>query len=310
MTDNKDFSIDNQMYRIEIFRNVQLGADATRIIVPTLILNDTAKEMVRVCVAGIQKFTTEDVEIWLVDNNSPPRYARWLTQFNANVNIILNHTEPVNPFLKLSLKQKIRYLFSPPLKKQMIDGSYANAIALELGRRVINPATRTIFTMHYDAIPIRYGWLKYMKSKLNATVRAVGYRQNTLRVKAPHIAGLLLDYTLFESLEMSFLPNMRRERFPNQPEYDTGDQIAMQIRTHNLGFEITHNTFNEPHLLERLSLDNHFRQMQGCDLCFDDDWNVFFMHLGRGIPKSTTVTHIPSKIYPTQWISFIHTYLL
>lgn len=301
--------IDNQAYQIEVLKNVHFVANTTRILIPTLILNDTAKEMVRVCVESIQKFTTDDVEIWLMDNNSPEPYANWLTQFNPDINVVLNRTEPINPFLKLGLKRKIRSILFAPPKKQILDGSYANAIALEIGRQVIPPTTQTIFTMHYDAIPTKYGWLKYLKSKLSPTIRAVGYRKNTLRVEAPHIAGLLLDYTLFEPLKMSFLSNMRRERFPNQPEYDAGDQIALQLKAHKFDFEITPNTFNTPQLIEHIPPDSPFQQMLGCDLCFDDSGDIFFMHMGRGVPKSTIFAHATGTTYPAQWLEFINKHI-
>jgi len=303
LDDTRAISIDNQTYQIEIFRHTQHDISSTRILIPTLILNDTAKEMVRVCVANIQKFSVEDVEIWIVDNNSPELYANWLTQFNPDVNIVLNHTEPVNPFLKLGLKRKIRSFFAT--KRQMQDGSYANAIALELGRQVIDSSTHTIFTMHYDALPTRPGWLKYLKSRLNQSVRAVGYRKNTLRIEALHVAGLLLDYTLFESLGLSFMPNMRRERYPDKPEYDVGDQITLQLKAHGFDFEAMPNTFNNPEFAEHIPFDSPFRQMLACDLCFDDEWNIFFMHLGRGTPKTAnTYKQVPGKVYPEQWIEF------
>jgi glycosyltransferase involved in cell wall biosynthesis len=276
MDNQKQISIDNQIYRVEIFRNVQLGADATRIIIPTLILNNMAKNLLRVCVESIQKFTIEEVEIWIVDNNSSESYTNWLKQFSHNINLALNRTEPINPFRKeRSLIQKVRRTISGQRNQkprgQMEDGSYANFIGLELGRRCIDPDSATIFTMHYDTLATKLGWLKYLKSKLTDKVRAVGYRQNKLRVDALHVAGLLLDYSLFEPLHLSFMPNMRRERFPNKPEYDVGDQITIQLKAHGFDFKATRNTFNNPEFGERAPKGSPFRQMLACDLCFDDD---------------------------------------
>lgn len=303
-------SIDNQVYQLEILKNTQSNSDATRIIIPTLILNDTAKNMLRVCIESIQRFTVEDVEIWLIDNNSPERYANWLTLFNPDVNIVLNHTEPINPFLNLGLKRKIRSFVSAPMKRQMQDGSYANAIALEIGKQVIDPSTHTIFTMHYDALPTRLGWLKYFKSKLSQSVRAVGYRKNTLRVEALHVAGLLLDYSLFEPLGLSFLPNMRQERYPNKPEYDVGDQITLQLKANGFDFETMPNTLNNPEFAKHIPFDSPFRQMRGCDMSFDDEWHVLFMHLGRGVSKAVnTYKQVSGKVHPEQWIEFGEKYL-
>ena len=313
MSNKREVSIDNQIYQIEIFRNMQRSADATRIIIPTLILNDTAKNLLRVCIESIHKFTVEDVEIWIVDNNSPEPYANWLKQFNQNINLVLNRTEPINPLRKeRSLIKKIRRAMSTQKpRSQMEDGSYANFIGLELGRRCIDPDSATIFTMHYDTLVTKSGWLKYFKSKLTNTVRAVGYRQNKIRVDALHVAGLLLDYSLFEPLGMSFMPNMRQERYPDKPEYDVGDHITLQLKAHRFDFKAMPNTFNNPEFAKHIPFDSPFRQMLACDLCFDDEWNIFFMHLGRGTPKAAnTYKQVPGKIYPKQWIEFAKKHLL
>lgn len=305
-------SIDSQVYELEILRRVRLNDTATRIIVTNFIVNDTAKDVFRVCIESIRKFTSEDVEIWVVDNVSDERYVDWLIQFNDQLNLVLNRTEPINPFRKQGVVQKARQFLtrSTPPARQLYDGSYANAIALELGRSCIAPSSHTIFTMHSDTLVAKPGWLSHLKSKLTEKARAAAFRRDTGRVHALHIGGLLLDYTLFEPLQMSFLPNMRRERYPDAPEYDVGDQITLQLMTSRFEMYVSPNTFNEPKLIEKLSPDSPFRALGPCDLCFDDDWNVFYMHLGRGAVKSAGMYKKTGKVSPEQWIEFAEEYLL
>jgi hypothetical protein len=163
--------------------------------------------------------------------------------------------------------------------------------------------------MHYDTLVTKYGWLAHFKSKLTERNRAIAFRRDKIRIEALHIAGLLLDFTLFEPLKMSFLPNLHQERYPDLPEYDVGDQLTLQLRANGLGNDVLSNTFNNPEFSEWVPVDSPFRQMLSCDLCFDDQRDVIFMHLGRGIPKLTG-KHKRSGLFPDQWIEFADEYLL
>jgi small nuclear ribonucleoprotein (snRNP)-like protein len=310
---SRQISIDEQVYQVEILRRVYLDEAATRIVIASFIVNDTARDILRVCIESIRKFTTEDVEIWVVDNASDEQYVSWLTQFDDKLNLVLNRTEPINPLRKPpGVVQRVRrFLAASNLPaRQLHDGSYANAIALELGRLCIAPSSHTVFTMHSDTLVTKHGWLSYLKSKLTEKVRAVAFARDKIRVHALHIAGLLLDYTLFDALQMSFLPNMRQERYPDMPEYDVGDKITLQLRAHGLGTFVVPNTYNNPELSTRLTSASPFTQMSPCDLCFDDDWDVFYMHMGRGTVKSTDMYKRAGKIYPKQWVEFAEKHLL
>lgn len=307
-------SIDNQVYEVDILERVNLGDTATRIIVTNFSVNDTANDVLRVCIESIRKFTTEEVEIWAVDNASDQRHVDWLIQFDDQLNLVLNRTEPINPFHKQQgVIQKTRQFLRgniPPTSQLHQDGSYANAIALELGRLCIAPSSHTILTMHSDTLVAKPGWLSHLKSKLTAKNRAAAFRRDTGRVHALHIGGLLLDYTLFKPLQMSFLPNMRRERYPNAPEYDVGDQITLQLVENGFETYVSPNTFNEPELVEKLRPNSSFRALAPCDLCFDDNWDVFYLHLGRGTVKSAGMYKKTGKVSPKQWVEFAEEYLL
>lgn len=304
-------TIDDQIYSIEVIQNVCLPETATRIIIPTLILNQTVQKMIEVCVASLQAFTLDDIEIWVVDNCSKQVYRDWLKSFNAQINIVLNRTQPINPLKRpINIRHKVRQLLkrTPP---QMQDGSYANAIGLELGRRCINPNTQLLMTLHHDTLVTRKGWLRYLKSKLTDTIRAVSFRQDPTRVQALHIAGLLFDYTLFNPLDMDFRPNIDQNRYPNRPHYDVGDYISLQLWNNGYQTHCLQNTFNQPELSLNISEDSPFHKMLGCDLSFDDYGQICFMHLGRGTTKSINQLKRPSnKILPEGWIDFAKTQLL
>ncbi len=164
--------------------------------------------------------------------------------------------------------------------------------------------------MHSDTLVTKYGWLSHLKSKLSERVRAAAFRRDPNRVHALHIGGLLLDFTLFEPLQMSFLPNMRQERYRNMPEYDVGDQITLKLREHGFEVYVSPNTFDDPESSERIGPSSPFRLLP-CDRAFDDDEDVFYLHMGRGTPKAVgTYPRNTSKVNPEQWIEFAEEHLL
>jgi hypothetical protein len=307
------FTIDGRIYRVTIIQQVRASDRATRIIVPTYIMNDTARNMVRVCVACLQRFTDPaEAEIWLVDNNSPLVQVQWLQQFNNGINLVLNHTEPVNPLRSLPTGwRKWRLILQGKWRnQQMWDGSYANAIALEIGCRAIAPTAPEIFVMHCDALPTKAGWLNHLRSKMDDRVRAVACHGDRQRINALHVSGLLVDYALFQSSGMSFLPNINQERFPELPEYDVGDDISIKLRAQGLSGFVLPNTHNEAALVDKIPAGSPFQAVPTAARCFDDEWHVIYMHMGRGTVKSAKLYHREGKTYPQQWIELIETKIL
>lgn len=312
MVDYREITIDDCIYEVEVYRRLSLQETATRIIVPTYMMSDTARDMVRVCIESLLRFTEEEIEIWVVDNHSARSHADWLIAFDGPINVALNRTEPINPLRKPpNFRRKLRRLLTgQPIAGQMQDGAYANAVGLEIGRQCIDASVHTIFTMHYDTLATREGWLRYLKSKLTGKVRAVAIHHDPGKIQAYHIAGLLFDYRLFDELEMSFMPNMNHERHPDLPEYDVGDRITLQLHAHGHSGFVLPNTHNDPSLIELIPADSPFRNLATSARCFDDHWNVIFLHMGRGTVKSIGKYKQKNKLYPEQWIEFAEKHLL
>ena len=68
--------LDDRDYRVDVRRRVALSPDAPRIVVVSYQGNAAARELLRVCIAGVQRFTPEPHELWIVDNNSPMEFIR------------------------------------------------------------------------------------------------------------------------------------------------------------------------------------------------------------------------------------------
>jgi SAM-dependent methyltransferase len=260
-----------------------------------------SKEITRVCIQSINKYTTEPHEIWVVDNNSPVKYSRWLNDIPF-INVVFNKTEPINSFS--AKKYRTFRLFNrPKIGNQFKDASYANAIGLEIGIRCIEPSSKYVFTMHSDTLVLKNNWLNYFKSKLNDEVKVTSFRRDPRRVNALHIGGMLIDFTLFKKLNMSFMPNMRQERYPDLPEYDVGDRITLEILKNNYKTFVCKNTFNNPELEKYIPDSNPLKYLH-VDKSFDDNKNIIFLHLGRGIVKSIGEYKQRGKTTPQQWIRF------
>jgi hypothetical protein len=252
--------------------------------------NEQAFHILRVCVQTIQRFTPESHEIWVVDNHSPRAQADRLLELH-DVNIVFNRTEP---------RPRGKRLF-PDRSQQKDRGSYANAVALEIGARLIDPNTQFLMTLHMDTMPCRSGWLSYLRGKLSERVRASGVRMDTARVKdgVLHVLGYLVDYQLFRQLKLDF--------FPQLPDYDVGDRAIVRLR--QAGFDVfaCPNSLWDDKLLDTLPRQSPYRTLH-VDRSFDDSGRVIFLHLGRGVRKSSGEQ--ANGATPEEWIRFADENLL
>ena len=92
-----------------------------------------------------------------------------------------------------------------------------------------------------------------------------------------HVLGYMVDFQLFTKLGLDFLPDL--------PRFDVGDRVTVALR--EAGYEVfaCDNTLWKPILEEKIPASSPLRQFH-VDRSFDDDGNVIFLHLGRGVRKS------------------------
>jgi hypothetical protein len=223
--------------------------------------------LTRLALDAIERFTDVPYELWVVDNASDPETVRRLrTQTHAN--LVLNHTAPWKLGGLLA-----RFL---PWWRQAGGGSIANAVALELAARFTR--AHWMWVMHNDALPARRGWLGYLLGRTDDHVRGVTVRQDKLRVQAMHQSGYLFDFSLWQPLRMSFLPNL--------PAWDVGDLVTVRLREAGYGLHVCDNLHNRPELRARIE-GGHWLADINCDAAFDDAGEIFYLHLGRGTLRSS-----------------------
>ncbi|HTY22481.1 MAG TPA: hypothetical protein VMC85_05090 [Desulfomonilaceae bacterium] len=286
--------VDGLDYEVELIRKVSLPPDAPRLVVVSRQENPTATELVRLCIRAVQHFTSEPHELWIVDNNSPMKNLKWLIDW-PDVNVALNRTEPIPAEGRGPIDDRV------DSSSQLVWDSYANAIALELGVRLVHPDSRYLMSMHMDALPCRAGWLSYLRSKVKGRVAAAGVRMD--RTRTPdgvlHVLGYMVDFQLFKKLALNFLPDL--------PNLDVGDRVTLALR--DAGYEVfaCHNTLWEPHLAANIPASSPLSQFH-IDRSFDDDGDVIFLHLGRGVRKSLGVHRKGTTA--DEWIKMVSEHLL
>jgi hypothetical protein len=298
---DKGLEIDERVYSVRVIHHVSRTEEAPRLIVAAYQPNKWSQEVLRVCIESVQRSTTEPYELWVVDNNSPWDNVKWLTEW-PGINVVLNRNEPIPPNHR-GLWQQLR-----PNHSQQKWGSYANAVALELGVRVINQETKWVFTMHSDCLALLPTWFDFLRSHTSDSVRAVGCWADNARIRALHVGALLFDLQLFRELECNFLPNLGQSQREDYPEYDAGDLITIRFKEKGYKVHCCENTYNSPELVNRIPT-NHPLRFIHADRCFDEKWNVIFAHMGRGISKSEGSYKTPGKTYPQQWVAFARDWL-
>ena len=282
-------TIDSRGYDVEIRRTVIQEDEAPRIVVVSYQQNPTAAELLRICIRSIQAFTPEKHELWIVDNNSPRENLNWLMDW-PGINLVFNRTEP------LPTEARQCGNGNPAEASQCNWGSYANAVGLEIAVRLMDRDVRFLMTLHMDALPCRSGWLPFLKSKISGKVGAAGVRLDRSRVAdgVLHVLGYMVDFQVFRKLKLDF--------FPNLPALDVGDQVSLKLREAGYQVFACPNTIWQPDLALNIPASSPFRELH-VDRAFDDEGNLIFLHLGRGVRRSSGLHR--KGISTEEWIRVV-----
>ncbi len=258
--------------------NTPKSADVPRLVIVSKLPDKRTIPLLRMSIEAIRKFTSSPYELWIVDNNSPMEHLEWLYDY-PELQLVFNRTQAAEP------------------------GSYENGIALDIASKLVLPQTRYFMTMHQDTLACKGGWLDYLLSKFSEEIRAVGVREDFGRVPEGvlHVLGYVVDFQLVKKLNLSFMPEL--------PAYDVGDKVIVGLKHAGYKTFAAKNSLWDHEVVDNLPANSVFKNFN-VDRSVDDSGDVFFLHLGRGLLKSTGQSNDLTKTSVDIWQTFIENNLL
>ena len=172
-------------------------------------------------------------------------------------------------------------------------GSEANAEAIEIGLRKVN--TEWVFLCHCDICVSSNLFFEELYGKIKEGYELIGTVLDPARINAIHISGCLVTEEMAD--KVSYCPLYSGET----QVLDVGDSLTVYCREHDIKHYCFENTFNSPELREKVNDD--YRDFK-VDRCLNDDGEVMFLHLGRGIPKTQKTYKKAGRVDLKGWVDF------
>ena len=288
--------IDGRRYTLSVLQRTSHPPEIPRLVIAAYQAEEQSHHLLRVCLTAIRKFTPEPHELWVVDRTTRREYRRWLLE-QPGLNVVFLHDIPLMRSQR-GLGFRLRMLTLDQRDREArVQGSYANAVQLEIAAALIDPQARRLMTLQMDTMPTAPYWLSFLLSKFDDQTGAVGVRLETHKGPPPfpHSLGCLVDWQLFLRYRLSFLPDL--------PRWDVLHKAIAELVDRGYRIWCCRNTYAEPELIKSLPAESPYRSLH-VDRTLDDSGNVIFLHLGRGIEKSSSGQTPPGRTSPADWTRF------
>jgi len=230
--------------------------------------------LTEIAILSFEKFKTENFNInYIIIENS---------DFNLN-----QHLENLRNYLGKDIQIEI---FN---NETISKFSHAHGEGLEYAKDKIK--TEYVFTCHNDVCVTSQKFFNELEKLIKNKTDLAGVCEdsNTNRVKALHCSGLLCKTEIFKKISL----------LPELPKIDTADKLTLYVRENNLKEYLFKNTYNDKTLCSKIN--EPYRSLGencGIDRCVNDDYEVIFMHQGRGTTKHQNNYHKPGKIMTQDWL--------
>ena len=243
--------------------------------------NKKASDLLRIALKSIIINTVIDHSIWVIDVASPRHDFIVKPEEFEKVNFVYLGHFPIK-FSKSLLKRIIKSLIKLKFNKSLLrNGSYINSWSLNYAKTLfesINYLPKYLMTLQMDVMVTKKGWLKNdMLSKFKKGTIAVGVRGQLCYDKTIailHSLGCIWDYHLFLENNLDFNDLL--------PKYDVSEYAIVKAK--NLGFSIIPLINSFTNKIE-FKYDDPFDKYT-YDRTFNDNKEIIFIHLGRGIKNS------------------------
>jgi len=238
------------------------------VIIPTF----HSEEIITICIKSFEKFRPENIRVnyIVVENSQDKSYKDRICSLSENVKWINNPKEAY--------------------------GSEANASAIELGMSYVKDDY--VFTAHCDVCVTNESFYKSIIEKVEEGNVLVGMLCDTHpnRVDAIHILGLFTSLDILKKVDL--YPKYKN----GQNVLDVGDSITVYCRKKKLPHYCFKNTYNNPEIED--DLDDKWKALHHIPRCIDDDGDVMFLHLARGIAKTSGTYSKPNRLGVKDWVKF------
>lgn len=250
------------------------------LIVATYQPNEKASKLLRVCIDSFLKINRNNLSLWVVDVGSPSHKNLVRPDDYSEVNFILSDHIPRSwsgiPFRKKIISKLL-------LKKKPRNGSFANGWTLNLAHKIfqeINYNPEYLMTLQSDIIFTKKTIIEELLAMFDKETAAVGVREQLnygKKVKILHSLGCLWKYKVLKSIGCDFMPNM--------PEWDVGEKLISKAFKFGYKTKSLECTFSNTDAFKKIN-DEEVRNLENIDRCLNENGEILFMHLGRGITNT------------------------
>ena len=224
-------------------------------------------------------------------------FERYRRDFNFKYIVVENSEDTSYKDYVLSLSADVVWVQNPT--SSLLDSnrptvrSDANASGLEKGLEYVK--TEYVFLCHNDVVACHDDWMSYLLSKIDKETPLVGVREHD---NAAHVIGVLVKTDIAKSVSM----------YPKLDCWDVGDKLTHYCVENNLNYFICKNTNNDPDAAEKIKTEKY--KNVNIDRVLNDNYEVFYMHLGRGTDKQYNLYHKPNKMLLPGWVEFVNRFVL
>ena len=266
----------------------------TDVLIPALQETPEGAKLLELTLRSLHKFAPSSVSVWVIERGGPRRSFQIGPRDFPRVNFI-RYSGGRNGWGGIgSPRRAFRFLGFPAPRS----GSWENGLGLEVGLRELRRCGKTkgsVFTMHQDALPTDSSFFQTLLDLLDQTVAVVGVREQSAHgspARVVHPLGALWRYSTLDSLSVGLLPRM--------PAFDVGEHAVAIAQQQGWKIQSLFNSFSDPDIEEKLGL----KPWDGpqWDRVYGQKGNLCFLHLGRGIQKSTG-GGTPTGLQ--EWVNFV-----
>ena len=173
------------------------------------------------------------------------------------------------------------------------EGSKANGLGVDKALKHVK--SEYVFIAHCDTCVTSQNFFHSIISKAEEGNVLVGTSLDGGRINAVHISGLLIKSEIAKKVDI--MPVYE----DNKMIMDVGDSYTKYCRDNNLPYFCFPDTHGGGASID--NLEEKFRKFH-VGRTIDDDGNVMFMHLGRGIEKTHNTYRKPNRPYLPDWYEF------